>query len=164
MRIYDLLSLQTGFTPKRCGELHLSHSIFPPYDIITNLVKWLLCSSSTRTPLFCFLMSFLFAAGNVSLSIAGHGSSDWCGNSTKDVCDEMDNDPTTLLKHTPSSSQKFIPQGNQYFFLSAIVELFVECRVVSFSSSPLSDGLSASARSFSAAGAESSGPGGDGWL
>ena len=118
MRIYDLLSLQTGFTPKRCGELHLSHSIFPPFDIITNLVKWLLCSSSTRTPLFCFLMSFLFAAGNVSLSIAGHGSSDWCGNSTKDVCDEMDNDPTTLLKHTPSSSQKFIPQGNQNFFLS----------------------------------------------
>ena len=83
-------------------------------------------------------------------------------NSTKDVCDEMDSDPTTLLKHTPSSSQKFIPQGNQYFFLSAIVELFVECRVVSFSS--LSDGLSASARSFSAAGAESSGRGGGGWM
>ena len=118
MRIYDLLSLQTGFTPKRCGEFHHSQSIFPPFDIITNLVKWLLCSSSTRTPLFCFLMSFLFAAGNVSLSIAGHGSSDWCGNSTKDVCDEMDNDPTTLLKHTPSSSQKFIPQGNQRLFLS----------------------------------------------
>ena len=48
--------------------------------------------------------------------------------------------------------------------LTAIVELFVECRVVSFSSSPLSDGLSASARSFSAAGAESSGRGGGGWM
>ena len=64
MKIYDLLALQTGF----------------PFDIITNSVKWLLCSSSTRTPLFCFLMSFLFAAGNVSLSIAGHGSSNWCGS------------------------------------------------------------------------------------
>ena len=51
--------------------------------------------------------------------------------------------------------------------LAAIDELFDECRVVSFSSSPLSDGFSSAPvveLSFSVAGPESSSPGGGGWL
>ena len=52
--------------------------------------------------------------------------------------------------------------------LVAIGELLGECRVFSFSSSPLSDGFSTSAPVvellLSAAGPESSGPGGGGWL
>ena len=50
----------------------------------------------------------------------------------------------------------------------SIGELLGECRVFSFSSSPLSDGFSASAPVvellLSATGPESSGPGGGGWL
>ena len=51
--------------------------------------------------------------------------------------------------------------------LVAIGELLGECRVFSFSSSPLSDGFSSAPvveLLLSATGPESSGPGGGGWL